>query len=302
MSAASYIELCESGEIDERIERLYEMLRHCELCPRECGVDRLSGETGFCRSTANVKVASAHPHFGEEDVLVGTHGSGTIFLTNCNLRCVFCQNYDISHLGIGYEVSEDELAEMMLKLQRLGCHNINFVTPTHFTPQIVAAIKTAAERGLRVPIVYNCGGYESVKTLRLLDGIIDIYMPDIKYSNSHSAEKYSNAPDYFDVCRQAVKEMHSQVGDLVVDERGIAVRGLIVRHLVMPDDVAGAEEIIKFIAELSKDTYVNIMFQYRPLFKAHEYREINRTVRMSEYRKVVETALKFGLHRGFSVF
>ncbi|UYZ40047.1 MAG: radical SAM protein [Candidatus Methanospirare jalkutatii] len=294
----AYLELCESGEIETRIKELYAMLSDCELCPRRCGVNRLKGEVGFCRSSAKLKVASAHPHFGEEDVLVGTHGSGTIFLSNCNLGCVFCQNYDISHLGVGYEVSEAELAEMMLELQRLGCHNINFVTPTHFTPQIVAAIKIAAERGLRVPIVYNCGGYESVQTLRLLEGIIDIYMPDIKYSRSESAEKYSKARDYFEVCKSAVREMHRQVGDLVTDE-GIAVRGLLIRHLVMPNDVAGSEEILKFVAELSKNTYINIMFQYRPMFKAHEYEEINRTVKISEYRKVVETAVKLGLWRGF---
>ena len=295
----AYLELCESGEIETRIKELYAMLSDCELCPRRCGVNRLKGEKGFCRSSARVKVASAHPHFGEEEVLVGTHGSGTIFLSNCNLGCVFCQNYDISHLGVGYEVSEAELAEMMLELQRLGCHNINFVTPTHFTPQIVAAIKIAAERGLRVPIVYNCGGYESVQTLRLLDGIIDIYMPDIKYSRSESAEKYSKARDYFEVCKSAVREMHRQVGDLVTDERGIAVRGLLIRHLVMPNDVAGSEEILRFVAELSKNTYINIMFQYRPMFKAYEYEEINRTVKISEYRKVVETAVKLGLWRGF---
>ncbi|MCW7080641.1 MAG: radical SAM protein [Candidatus Methanospirare jalkutatii] len=295
----AYLELCESGEIETRIKELYAMLSDCELCPRRCGVNRLKGEVGFCRSSARVKVASAHPHFGEEDVLVGTHGSGTIFLSNCNLGCVFCQNYDISHLGVGYEVSEAELAEMMLELQRLGCHNINFVTPTHFTPQIVAAIKIAAERGLRVPIVYNCGGYESVQTLRLLEGIIDIYMPDIKYSKAESAEKYSKAGDYFEVCKSAVREMHRQVGDLVVDERGIALRGLLIRHLVMPNDVAGSEEILRFVAELSKNIYINIMFQYRPMFKAHEYEEINRTVKISEYRKVVETAVKLGLWRGF---
>ena len=294
----AYLELCKSGEIETRIKELYAMLSNCELCPRRCGVNRLKGEVGFCRSSAKLKVASAHPHFGEEEVLVGTHGSGTIFLSNCNLGCVFCQNYDISHLGVGYEVSEAELAEMMLELQRLGCHNINFVTPTHFTPQIVAAIKIAAERGLRVPIVYNCGGYELVQTLRLLEGIIDIYMPDIKYSRSESAEKYSKARDYFEVCKSAVREMHRQVGDLVTDE-GIAVRGLLIRHLVMPNDVAGSEEILRFVAELSKNTYINIMFQYRPMFKAYEYEEINRTVKISEYRKVVETAVKLGLWRGF---
>ena len=298
----AYLELCESGEIETRIKELYAMLSDCELCPRRCGVNRLKGEVGFCRSSAKLKVASAHPHFGEEEVLVGTHGSGTIFLSNCNLGCVFCQNYDISHLGVGYEVSEAELAEMMLELQRLGCHNINFVTPTHFTPQIVAAIKIAAERGLRVPIVYNCGGYESVQTLRLLEGIIDIYMPDIKYSRSESAEKYSKAKDYFEVCKSAVREMHRQVGDLVTDERGIALRGLLIRHLVMPNDVAGSEEILRFVAELSKNSYINIMFQYRPMFKAYEYEEINRTVKISEYRKVVETAVKLGLWRGFEHF
>ena len=261
-----YLETYEKGEIDEKIEALEDILNECKLCPRECGVNRNKGEKGYCRSDRHLMVSSVHPHFGEEDVLVGTHGSGTIFLTNCNLGCVYCQNYDISHLGYGARMTEEELAESMLFLQRKGCHNINFVTPTHFTPQIVKAIKIAVERGLRIPIVYNCGGYESKKTIELLEGIIDIYMPDIKYSDGRNAAKYSNAPDYFEVCKEAVKEMHRQVGVLKTDERGIAWRGLLIRHLVLPNNIAGSREVLKFVAEeLSKDSYVNIMLQYRPM-------------------------------------
>ncbi len=277
----AYIGTYESGELDEKIEILDSMLEECELCARRCGVNRKKGEKGYCRSGHELIVSSAHPHFGEEDVLVGIYGSGTIFLTNCNLRCCFCQNYDISHLGYGRKISEEELANMMLSLQSRGCHNINFVTPTHFTPQIVKGIKIAIERGLDVPIVYNCGGYESVDTLRVLEGIIDIYMPDMKYGDEEHAKKYSDAENYFEVCKKAVKEMHRQVGVLKTDERGIARRGLLIRHLVMPNGVAGSEHVLRFIAEeISKDSYVNIMAQYRPMLSAYMYEGINRPIRM----------------------
>ena len=293
-----YLDALESGKLDDAIEALFAVLEHCELCPRECGVNRLKGERGYCRSTAELVVSSIHPHFGEESVLVGVFGSGTVFLTNCNLGCVFCQNYEISHLGYGRVMSEEKLAEGMLSLQRQGCHNINFVTPTHFVPQILKAVKIAAERGLKVPLVYNCGGYESVKTLKLLDGIIDIYMPDIKYSSAENAKKYSNAEDYWEVCKRAVKEMHRQVGDLKVDGRGIAYRGLIIRHLVLPNGLAGTEEVMRFIAEeISRDSYVNVMAQYRPMFKAYEYEELSRPIKMSEYKAALEIAKKYGLHR-----
>ncbi|MBE0516193.1 MAG: radical SAM protein, partial [Methanophagales archaeon] len=258
------------------------------------------GETGYCKSGNELMVSNVHPHYGEEAVLVGTYGSGTIFLTNCNLGCIYCQNYDISHLGYGQRVTEEELAQSMLSLQKRGCHNINFVTPTHFIPQIVKALKIAIENGLHVPLVYNCGGYESKSTIALLDGIVDIYMPDIKYGDEESAKKYSNAPDYFVVCKAAVKEMHRQVGDLTVDERGIAVRGLLIRHLVLPNRVAGSAEVFKFIATgLSKESYVNIMIQYRPMYRAYEYKELNREIKMSEYREALDIAKEWGLHRGF---
>ncbi len=300
MAAPIYLETYESGELDERIAQLWAILHACTLCPRECGVDRIKGERGYCKSDSQLKVSSVQPHFGEEDVLVGTHGSGTIFLTNCNLGCIYCQNYDISHLGHGRAMTEEELARSMLRLQDLGCHNINFVTPTHFTPQIVKALKLAIERGLRVPLVYNCGGYESTRTLKLLDGLVDIYMPDLKYSDNEVAKRYSKARDYVEVSQAAVKEMHRQVGDLTVDERGIAVRGLLIRHLVLPHGLAGSEAIFEFIAtDLSRESYVNIMAQYRPMYKACEYEELSRAITLREYQEALRSARKRGLHRGF---
>ncbi len=300
MPALVYLETYERGELEERIKQLMAILNECTLCPRACGVNRNEGEKGYCKSDSHLMVSSVQPHFGEEDVLVGVYGSGTIFLTNCNLGCIYCQNYDISHLGQGRLMTEEELAQSMLRLQKMGCHNINFVTPTHFTPQIVQALRIAIENGLHVPLVYNCGGYESKRTIELLDGIVDIYMPDIKYSDEAHAKKYSNAPDYFTVCKEAVKEMHRQVGDLTVDDRGIAVRGLLIRHLVLPNGLAGSNDVFKFIAtELSKNSYVNIMMQYRPMYKAYEYEELSRGVTLSEYREALSCAKKWGLHRGF---
>lgn len=294
-----YLELYEAGKLNERVERLFKILESCKLCARKCRVNRLEGEKGYCKSGKDMVVSSYGPHLGEEPELVGSHGSGTIFLTNCNLLCIYCQNYEISHQGEGKIRDEVEAADYMLKLQKAGCHNINPVTPTHFTPQLVKAISIAAGRGLSLPIVWNCSGYENVETVRLLDGIVDIYMPDIKYGNGETAKKYSNAPDYFEICREAVKEMHRQVGDLKVDDRGIACRGLIIRHLVLPDSLAGSEEILEFVAGLSRDTYVNIMNQYRPCGEAHKYRELNRRPTSVEYFRVVDTASKLGLHRGF---
>jgi len=296
----SYLKLLESNELDKKIKELYSILECCELCPRKCHVNRLKGERGFCKSGKELMISSFGPHFGEEPELVGTHGSGTIFLTNCNLLCVYCQNYEISHLGEGREVSLEEAAEMMLTLQKIGCHNINLVTPTHFAPQLVKAIKIAAEKGLKLPIVWNCSGYENVEVIKILDGIVDIYMPDIKYSNSESARKYSRAKDYFERCKEAVKEMHRQVVDLKIDERGIAYRGLIIRHLVLPNDLAGSEKVLEFVASLSKDSYVNIMDQYTPCWKAFEFKELSRPITASEYLKVIKIAKKLGLHRGFN--
>ena len=286
--------------LEDKTKNLDAILNNCKLCPRECCVSRNKGETGYCNSTKDMMVSGVQPHFGEEDVLVGYHGSGTVFLTNCNLGCVYCQNYDISHLGHGQLMTETELAHSMITLQTRGCHNINFVTPTHYTPQIVKSLMIAAEEGLHIPIVYNCSGYESRSTIELLDGIVDIYMPDMKYSDAATASRYSNAPDYFDRCKEAVKEMHRQVGDLKLDGRGIAVKGLLIRHLVLPNGLAGSASVLKFIAaEISKDTYVNIMAQYRPMYRAYEYEELNRVLKMSEYREVIAIARKYGLHRGF---
>jgi putative pyruvate formate lyase activating enzyme len=291
-----YIESYRNGELEDRAAALYQILESCELCPRRCGKNRLKGERGFCNSGKELMVSSFFPHFGEEEVLVGWGGSGTIFLTNCNLGCIYCQNWEISHLGLGREVSAEVTADMMLRLQEQGCHNINLVTPTHFTPQLVKAVKLAIEGGLSLPIVYNCGGYENVETIRLLDGIVDIYMPDVKYGSNRSAGSYSNAPDYFDRCKEAVREMHRQVGDLKI-ERGVAYRGLLVRHLVLPNRLAGSEEVVRFISELSRDSYVNIMDQYRPEGDAWRYRELSRRPTRDEFYEVMRLARGYGLHR-----
>jgi putative pyruvate formate lyase activating enzyme len=293
----------ESGELEKRIKKLYQILKACQLCPRKCGVNRLKGQRGICQAGEKLMVASYHPHFGEEEVLVGSHGSGTIFLSYCSLRCLYCQNYEISHLGSGREYSELELSEMMLQLQARGCHNINFVTPTHFAPQLVKAIKIASQKGLNLPIVWNCGGYENVEIIKLLEGIVDIYMPDMKYGDNEPGKKYSipPIPDYWDRNREAIKEMHRQVGDLKVDKRGIAKQGLLIRHLVLPNDIAKSENILKFIAkEISKNSYVNIMAQYYPAGLAFKFPELNRPVTEKEFLKVIQIAKKLGLKRGFT--
>ncbi len=296
----SYVRLARKGELAKRAAEAREASRRCVLCPRACRVDRLSGPRGECRTGERAAVCSAHPHLGEEPPLVGRHGSGTIFFTHCNLRCVYCQNYDISHLGAGYEVEATELAEMMLKLQQLGCHNINFVSPTHVVPQILEALIIAVEMGLHLPLVYNSGGYDSVATLRLLDGVFDIYMPDMKYSDPVAGERYSEVRSYPGVNRAAVKEMHRQVGDLVVDSSGVAQRGLLVRHLVLPNGLGGTEDILRFLADsISRDTYVNIMDQYRPCFKANQFPELNRRLAANEHLEALRTARALGLHRGF---
>lgn len=296
----SYIKLYNSGELQERIKILNAILEDCRLCPRDCRKNRLKGEIGICKAGAELMVSSVFPHFGEEPPLVGYYGSGTIFLTHCNLRCIFCQNYDISHIGEGKEVTTNEFADYMLYLQRLGCHNINFVTPTHFASQIISTLPKAIEMGLELPLVWNCGGYESVDVIKLLDGIVDIYMPDFKYSSSASAKKYSKAPDYPDIVKEVLREMHRQVGDLKMDSRGIAYRGLLIRHLIMPDGIAGTREAMEFISkELSTDSYVNIMDQYRPCYKAFDHPEIARRITTEEYEDAVRFAREAGLHRGF---
>lgn len=296
-----YLHLYESAELDRRIEKLNQILTDCHLCPRECRVNRAEGNKGYCKSARELMVSSIGPHFGEESELVGRGGSGTIFLSYCNLGCLYCQNFEISHLGEGRVICPEELARGMLHLQVIGCHNINFVTPTHFTAQIVRAVKIAIEKGLKIPIVYNCGGYEKVETLRLLEGIVDIYMPDVKYSKAGPAKRFSNASDYFQVCRKALKEMHRQVGDLRVNEEGLAERGLLIRHLVLPNNLAGSEAVLEFVAkDVSEESYVNIMPQYRPMYQASRYPEMNRGPSLSEFNEAVQIAKRFGLHRGFS--
>lgn len=296
----SYIRLYERGEIQKRIDLLKEILKQCRLCPRKCMVNRLQGEIGYCKAPSDLMVSSAFPHFGEETPLVGFHGSGTIFLTHCNLRCVFCQNYDISHEGKGERITPSDLARVMKKLQEIGCHNINFVTPTHYVPQIVASLPEAIEMGLKLPIVYNCSGYESLEVIQLLDGIVDIYMPDAKYMDEKQSQRYSNAPDYPEVLKKILKEMHRQVGDLKINTSGIAERGLLIRHLVMPNGVASSEKILKFIAEeISIHAYVNIMAQYRPEYRALDYPEISRRITQKEYMEAIQIAKRFHLYRGF---
>ncbi len=292
---SAYLKLSDR-EFKEKIEQAFETLKDCTLCPRNCHVDRTSGKKGACRVFDKPYVSSWGPHFGEEAPLVGRYGSGTIFFGFCNLACVYCQNWTISHLGEGDEISYEELANLMIFLQNSGCHNINLVTPTHQVPQIIKSIYIARENGLKLLVVYNCGGYESIETLKILDGIIDIYMPDFKYADKALAEKYSKVKDYPYVAKQALKEMHRQVGDLVINEQGIALRGLLVRHLVLPNNIAGTEEVVKFIAEeISKNTYINIMDQYRPCWHADEHPELNRRITRKEFEDAINIALKYGL-------
>lgn len=294
----AYLELHETGELGKRAEELWAVMESCRLCPRQCGVNRLAGMKGFCQAPgARLVVASAQPHFGEERPLVGNGGSGTIFLSHCNLRCVFCQNWQISQLGRGAEKDVDELAGMMLGLQEIGCHNINLVTPTHYSAPILKALDIAAGRGLRLPIVYNTSGWERLEILELLDGIVDIYLPDVKYWDSDMAATYSSgAESYPHVTREAILEMHRQVGVARPAYDGLMRRGLMIRHLVMPNDVSGSLKIIEWIAgNLPKDTYVNIMAQYNPVYKAYDYPEIARRITSEEYEAVVEKAEEVGL-------
>jgi putative pyruvate formate lyase activating enzyme len=300
MREASYIKLHESGKLARRASSAKEMLASCSLCPRNCGVNRLEGQLGVCGAGAEARVSSHNSHTGEEPPISGSNGSGTIFLTHCNLKCIFCQNYPISHLGNGTNTPPARMAEMMLSLQRRGCHNINFVTPTHYMPQILEALDIAADAGLRIPIVYNCGGYESLEAVRLLDGIVDIYMPDIKYSEEGPAIKLSKAPDYFKHACAAIKEMHKQVGELEEDSEGIAVRGLLIRHLVLPGGMAGSRKSLEFIArEISPDTFISIMEQYFPAHLALQLPEMSRRITREEYREVVAIVDELGLGNGW---
>ena len=296
----AYLRLYQSGELERRVEQALRLLESCTACPRQCRVNRLADKFGVCRTGRYALVSSYGAHLGEEDCLRGWRGSGTIFICGCNLRCVFCQNFDLSWQLRGTPTPPEKLARMMLELQGDGCHNINFVTPEHVVPQLAEALPLAIERGLRLPIVYNTSAYDAMESLELLDGVVDIYMPDFKYWDRESARKYSRAPDYPEVARRTIKEMHRQVGDLVMDERGVAKRGLLIRHLVMPGNVAGTREVMRWIAqELSPNTYVNVMPQYYPAGKVsrREHAEINRRVSPSEYEKALEEAWAAGLKR-----
>jgi len=293
----AYVKLHKTGELKKRGEELWEMMRSCKLCPRKCGARRLEGERGFCRGSSDLEISSFHPHFGEERPLVGHGGSGTVFFTNCGLRCVFCINWEISQGGMGTKRSIDDLAAMMLRLQKRGCHNVNMVTPTHYSAHIVRALDVAAGRGLRVPLVYNTCGWEKVEILKRLDGIVDIYLPDFKYGDGKMAAKYSSAAeDYPELTQKALLEMHRQVGAARPGPDGVMRRGLMIRHLVMPNRVGGTREVIRWIASnLPKDTYLNVMSQYTPTYKAFDYPKISRRITREEYREAVAWAKEAGL-------
>ena len=295
---AAYLELYRSGKLRERIDAAVSLLESCSVCPRSCGVNRLAADVGKCRTPREAMVSSYGPHFGEEAPLVGRHGSGTIFFTNCNLRCLFCQNYSISQLGEGQKVSKEELAYIMLSLQAKGCHNINLVSPTHVVPQVLESLELAVESGLHLPLVYNSGGYDSVETLRILDGIVDIYMPDMKYDDDETARELSGIENYPEINKAAIKEMHRQTGDLEINEEGVAQRGLLVRHLILPHGLAGTKGIVNFLSEeISRNTYVNIMAQYRPCYNAFQIPNLGRRISSTEFREALSSAQKAGLSR-----
>jgi len=290
-----YVDLERMGELERRERALWDMFDPCRLCPRECGVNRTAGRAGICSATNTFRVASFGPHHGEEGPLRGTRGSGTIFLSNCNLLCVFCQNWQIAHRGDGMQVGHEELANMMLDLQRRGCHNINLVTPTHLVPHLVRALRIAVGRGLNVPLLYNTGGYDSLEVIRLLDGIIDIYLPDFKFQNAEHAARFAQAPNYPTHAAAAIREMHRQVGFLHV-AGGVAQRGLLIRHLVMPENIAGTDVFVRWVAsELGTETHVNIMGQYRPMFRANEYPPLDRRITPAEFNQAMRWAREAGL-------
>jgi len=290
-----YLKIVDTQKECQILNSLKKILKKCQLCPRNCNVNRLNNETGYCRASYELKIASYGPHFGEESVLVGKRGSGTIFFTHCNLGCIYCQNYDISQLGHGYTIDVHELAEIMLELQQKGCHNINFVTPTHFIPQIIEAVFIATKHGLILPLVYNCGGYENQNILKILEGIFDIYMPDFKYGDNNTGKILSGVPDYFTKACEALTEMHKQVG-ILKTENGIAKSGLLIRHLVLPQKMSGYEKVFSFISKnLSNHTYLNIMSQYRPCFNADKVDSVSVSLKPEEYKEAVKFAIKTGL-------
>lgn len=294
----SYLRNLSTAEFSKRVNQALDNLTMCNICPLNCGVNRLEEKKGVCLTGRYAQISSYGPHHGEEKPLRGWRGSGTIFFSRCNLHCVFCQNAEISQEGFGKAVTAEELAEIMLELQKMGCHNINLVSPSHVVPQILESVFLASHRGLNLPIVYNCGGYDSVDTLQLLDGVIDIYMPDMKYADEMISKKYSRVPNYPKINQAAVLEMYRQVGDLVMDKKGIAVKGLLVRHLIMPDGIAGTENILQFLAEkVSRNVYLNLMDQYWPAYQANRYPEINRRVSQSEMKKAIDIARAMDLQR-----
>ena len=296
--APAYLSLLQSGELRERVREAQDFLASCESCGWSCKVDRRSEAKGVCRTNGQARVSSYGPHPGEEKPLSGWRGSGTIFFSHCNMRCQFCQNFEISQEIGGEETGPEQVAEIMLELQACGCHNINLVSPTHVVSPIITAVAIAAQAGLHIPLVYNTGGYDSIQVIKLLDGIIDIYMPDMKYANPQVALHYSKIPHYPQTNQAAVREMHRQVGDLVLDENGIAERGLIVRHLVLPNGLAGTQTIAQFLVqEISPDTYFNLMDQYHPAYRIAQYPRLNRRLKPQEYQAAFESALQAGLHR-----
>jgi len=294
----AYLATLRTGRFAPKIRRAFRWLKKCGLCPRKCGVNRLRNETGVCRTGRRARVSAAQAHFGEEAPLVGSGGSGTIFLAHCNLLCIFCQNYEISHQGQGHDLGPGRLADCMLALQNQGCVNINLVTPSHVVPQILAAVFIAARRGLHLPLVYNSSAYDSIETLKLLEGVVDIYMPDFKFWDPVPAAQLCQAPDYPAVARRAIAEMHRQVGDMVINSSGVARRGLLVRHLVMPDSLTETAGIMEFLArEISPATYVNVMPQYRPLGSIQSHPRFSRALTAPEYQRAIQSALDAGLTR-----
>lgn len=297
-SSPRYLELESSGELEAREKALWEKMESCDLCPRRCRVNRMAGRQGICSSDDTVKVASYGPHPGEEAPFVGRRGSGTIFFSNCNLLCIFCQNWQINHRGEGTQVTHQRIATMMISLQRRGCHNINWVTPTHVVPHLVSALRIAIGNGLNIPVLYNCGGYESLEVIKLLDGVVDMYLPDFKFQDGTLAARFAQGvSDYPERAAAAVKEMHRQVGTLQTYDNGIAYRGVLIRHLVLPENSAGTDDFVRWVAaELGTDTHVNIMSQYRPEFRAREFPPLDRRLTQAEFAQAMRWAREAGLH------